>query len=115
MDLARARACIGSLLGTAAGDAIGLPSEGPSPRRARRIFPGPLAHHLLPGRGLVSDDTDHACFTALALLAAQGDVDVFGRQLASRLRWWLAGLPAGIGLATLRALLKSRLACCRCG
>lgn len=101
------QACVGSLLGTAVGDSLGLPFEGLSPRRASRMFSGVLSHHLLPGRGMVSDDTEHACFTARALLLARGDVDVFGRRLAASLRWWLAGLPAGIGLATLKALLKS--------
>jgi ADP-ribosylglycohydrolase len=44
--------------------------------------------------------------TAQALLAAQGDVDLFRAALARQLRWWLLGVPAGIGLATLRALLR---------
>lgn len=102
-----AHACIGCLLGTAVGDSLGLPYEGLSARRAARVFPGAPRHRLLPGRGMVSDDTEHACFTARAMLLAQDDVDAFGRQLASSLRWWFAGLPAGIGLATLRAILKS--------
>jgi ADP-ribosylglycohydrolase len=99
--------CVGCLLGTAVGDALGLPFEGLSARRAARMFPGGLSHHLLPGRGMVSDDTEHACFTARALLLAGDDVDAFGRHLAASLRWWFAGLPAGIGLATLRAIVKS--------
>lgn len=101
------RACIGCLAGGAVGDSLGLPYEGLSARRAARLFPGPPRHHLLPGQGMLSDDTEHACLTARALLLAQGDVDRFGRILAASLRWWLAGLPAGVGLATLRALLKS--------
>lgn len=101
------RATTGSLLGTALGDSLGLPFEGLSPRRAARMFDDPLRHHLLPGLGMVSDDTEHACFTARALLLAGDDVDAFGRHLAASLRWWFLGLPAGIGLATLRAILKS--------
>jgi ADP-ribosylglycohydrolase len=101
------RAATGSLLGTAVGDSLGLPFEGLSARRASRVFGDPLRHHLLPGRGMVSDDTEHACFTARALLLAGDDVDAFGRHLAASLRWWFAGLPAGIGLATLRAIIKS--------
>jgi ADP-ribosyl-[dinitrogen reductase] hydrolase len=101
------RAAIGCLTGGAVGDSMGLPYEGLRPARAKRLFPGPLRHHLLPGRGMVSDDTEHACFTARALILANGDVDRFGRVLAASLRWWLAGLPAGIGLATLRSLVKS--------
>lgn len=101
------RACVGCLLGTAVGDSLGLPYEGLSARRAARVFPGPASHHLLAHKGMVSDDTEHACFTARALLLAGDDVDAFGRLLASSLRWWFAGLPAGIGFATLRAILKS--------
>ena len=101
------RAVTGSLLGTAVGDAMGLAFEGLGARRASRLFKGPLRHRLIAGKGMVSDDTEHACFTARALILARGDVDAFGRHLASSLRWWLAGLPAGIGLATLRSILKS--------
>lgn len=104
-----AKPFIGCLLGTAVGDSVGLPYEGLSARRAGRVFPGAPAHHLLPGKGMVSDDTEHACFTARALILARDDVDAFGRHLAASLRWWFAGLPAGIGLATLRAILKSCL------
>ncbi len=55
---------------------------------------------------MVSDDTDHAVMTAQALISSGGDVDLFGRSLGWRLRWWLLSLPAGLGLATLRACLK---------
>jgi ADP-ribosylglycohydrolase len=97
----------GVVLGTAVGDALGLPREGLSPRRARRLFGGPpLRHQFLFGRGMVSDDTEHTCMTAQALLRAPEDVRAFARSLAWRLRLWLLGLPAGTGWATLRAVLK---------
>ncbi len=97
----------GVLLGTAVGDAIGLPREGLSRRRAERLFgPPPLRHHFLFGRGMISDDTEHACMTAQALLHSANDVNAFARSLAWRLRFWLLGLPAGIGSATLRSILK---------
>ena len=60
-------------------------------------------------RGLVSDDTDHHVFVAQALLVARGDVDAFRRELTRRLRLWLICLPAGIGSATLRGLLRAWL------
>src|SRR5260370_40155970 len=53
-----------------------------------------------------SDDTEHTCLVGQALLRAPRDPDAFARALAWRLRFWLLGLPAGIGRATLRALLK---------
>jgi ADP-ribosylglycohydrolase len=99
-------AYVGSLIGTAVGDALGLPYEGLSPRRVARLYPDTSRHHLLPGRGMVSDDTEHACFAALALLRAGDDLAAFEKALARSLRWWLAALPAGTGLATGRAILK---------
>ena len=100
------KACIGCLLGTAVGDSLGLPYEGLSPLRASRMFPDNKHHHFLFGKGMVSDDTEHACFSAQALMGAQGDIDEYGRRLAWSLRWWLLGLPAGIGMATLKSILK---------
>jgi ADP-ribosylglycohydrolase len=96
----------GILLGSAVGDALGLPAEGLSPRRRRRLMPGPWRHRLLFGRGMVSDDTEHALFVAQSLLRHPADPDAFRRSLAWHLRWWVAGLPAGIGMATARACLK---------
>ena len=55
---------------------------------------------------MVSDDTEHACFVAQALIRSKGDVHEFQNQLARSLRWWLLGLPAGVGFATLRSILK---------
>jgi ADP-ribosylglycohydrolase len=97
---------VGCLLGTAIGDALGLPYEGLSPRRARRLFGPPDRHRLLPGRGMVSDDTEHACMVAQSLVASAGDLEVFARALSRRLRFWLLGVPAGTGWATLRSILR---------
>ena len=97
----------GAILGTAVGDAIGLPGEGLPPQRAARLFgTGPFGHRFIFGRGMVSDDTEHTCMIAQALLAAPEDADAFVRCLGWKLRWWLLGIPAGIGLGTLRAILK---------
>lgn len=100
-------AITGCLLGGAVGDAIGLPWEGLSRTTvAERLGPAPLTHHLFARRGMLSDDTEHACMTAQALLAAPADPHEFARSLAWRLRWWLLGLPAAIGWGTLRALVR---------
>ncbi len=97
----------GLLLGMAVGDALGLPFEGMSSLRVAKILgPGALHHRFVFGRGMVSDDTEHACFTAQAMLAAPNDSKRFARSLAWRLRGWLVGLPAGVGFGTLRAILK---------
>jgi ADP-ribosyl-[dinitrogen reductase] hydrolase len=96
----------GIMLGTAVGDALGLPAEGMTPSRRRRIWPGPWRYRFFFGRGMTSDDTEHTFFVAQSLLREPKDAEAFQRRLAKKLRWWLAGLPAGVGLATLRACLK---------
>lgn len=96
----------GCLLGGAIGDALGLAYEGIGPRRIARLSPGPLRFRVWPGRAIVSDDTEHAAFTAQALILGGGDAVQFERALARRLRGWFAALPPGIGLATGRALIK---------
>ncbi|MCB9870186.1 MAG: ADP-ribosylglycohydrolase family protein [Planctomycetes bacterium] len=100
-------ALLGCLLGTAVGDALGLPYEGLSPRRGQRMLGTPDRYRFLFGRGMVSDDTEHAVLVAAAFARAHGDPDDLARRLARSLRWWLAGLPAGVGLATLRAIVRS--------
>lgn len=96
----------GSLWGLALGDSLGLPSEGLTPQRLKRWYPGPLRQRLLAGYGFCSDDTEHACMVGQALLHSPDDPEAFARSLGWRLRGWLLGLPAGIGLATLRSILR---------
>jgi ADP-ribosylglycohydrolase len=97
----------GLVIGMAVGDALGLPFEGISPGRIGRMLRNDdLGHRFILGRGMISDDTEHLCMTAQALLESQAEPAMFRDSLARRLRWWLAGLPAGIGLGTLRALVK---------
>ena len=102
----RRSAIEGALLGTAVGDALGLPYEGLSRRRAKRLFGSPQRHRFLLGRGMVSDDTEHSCMVMQALISSGDDEEAFTRHLATRLRLWLLALPAGMGLATLKATLK---------
>lgn len=106
MALTLAQRFRGILVGTAVGDALGLPAEGMSPARARMLFGGTWRHRLVFGRGMLSDDTEHALFVSQSLLAHPQRADLFTRRLAWCLRWWLASLPAGIGLATLRAIVR---------
>lgn len=97
----------GLLLGTALGDALGLPAEGLSRRRIARLgWNGRWRHRFLLGRGMVSDDTEHTLLVAESLLRQPDEAAVFARDLAWRLRWWLLAVPAGVGFATLRACLK---------
>jgi len=100
------RALVGSMLGTAVGDALGLACEGLSPRRQLKMFPSLDRYGLLFGTGMVSDDTEHTVMVAQSLIVSGGDPVRFARNFAWRLRAWLAALPAGVGMATGRAILK---------
>lgn len=96
----------GCLLGTAVGDAIGLPYEGLPRQRAARLLGGPDRHRFFFGRGMISDDTEHTCMVAQALIVSGGDLELFKHSLSWRFRFWLLGLPAGVGFATARAILR---------
>ena len=105
---------IGSLLGTAVGDALGLPYEGLTPQRATKLLGKPERHRFLFGHGMISDDTEHSCMVAQALIIAgverhgsdQKAIERFKRNLAWRFRFWLLQLPAGVGSATARSIIK---------
>jgi len=106
MNASKRDSIIGCLLGTAAGDALGLPFEGLSPKRARRLFRTVTRHNLILNRGMVSDDTEHSAFVAQALFGCGDSPDAFAGRLARSFRWWLLSLPAGVGSATLRSIIK---------
>lgn len=96
-----------ALICTAIGDSLGLPREGLSVKKAAKKFGGsPINHRLLFGKGMISDDTEHSLMTAQALIFSAGDPDKFGKNLAWRLKGWLIAAPAGVGLATLRSIIK---------
>jgi len=101
-----ANALAGALIGTAVGDSLGLPMEAITPQRQRRLFPPPVRQRLIGPWGMISDDTEHTMMVAQALLESPEDPAAFQRCLARKFRWWFASLPAGVGLATGRAILK---------
>lgn len=94
------------LLGTAVGDSVGLPAEGMSSYRIQKRWHGVWRQRLVVGKGMVSDDTEHTVFVAQCLALYPDDPAGFQRALGWKLRWWLLCLPAGIGFATLRGILK---------
>ncbi|ALG68146.1 ADP-ribosylglycohydrolase family protein [Beggiatoa leptomitoformis] len=100
------QAIVGCLLGTAVGDALGLSCEGLSRRRIAKLYPDLNRYHFFFTKGMMSDDTEHSSLVAQALIIAQGDEQQFIHALAWKLRIWLLGMPAGIGFATLRAIIK---------
>ncbi len=55
---------------------------------------------------MVSDDTEHALITLIALKDSQGDADKFERLLSKGLRRWFLAIPPGVGLSTAKACLK---------
>ncbi|MDB6028219.1 MAG: ADP-ribosylglycohydrolase [Verrucomicrobiales bacterium] len=96
----------GLLLGTAVGDALGLPAEGLSRARIQRRWGNKWKMRLFFGYGMVSDDTEHSLMVAQSLVAFPKDSHAFQRRLGWKLRWWVLALPAGVGLATAKASLK---------
>jgi len=106
LAVTRRDAIAGCLLGTAVGDAIGLPFENLSKSRQARLCPKLDGPRLLFGRGMISDDTEHACLTAQALIAAGDNAGKFERALARQLRIWFLCVAPGAGLATLKACLR---------
>jgi ADP-ribosylglycohydrolase len=100
------KAIIGCILGTAVGDALGLPYEGMPPSRARKLLGPPDRYRFVLGRGMISDDTEHTCMVSQSLIESGDNVDTFTRRFASRLRWWILALPAGVGKATARSCIK---------
>ncbi len=97
----------GVLLGGAVGDALGLTREMLSAERMVKLYGKPPLHHQFIGHfGMLSDDTEHACMVAESLLKEDVDVRRFSSIFAWKLRWWLLFLPAGVGSATARSLLK---------
>lgn len=103
---------IGLFVGTAVGDALGLPREGLSTKRAEKIFGKNIRHALLvlsPSKrySTCSDDTDHMLFTAYTLNKTRTEEnDVFAKELAWQMKRWFLSLPPGIGMATLKSILK---------
>ena len=86
----------GLLLGTAVGDALGLPAENLSAEKIRRRWRGDWRMRLIFGRGMVSDDSEHTLMVAQALLVQPKDATAFQRillgnfafgSLACRVAW----------------------------
>lgn len=104
-----------TLLGTAVGDALGLPVEGMSARDIECRW-GRVDRYLwLGGTGIVSDDTELTALVAQSLvrgrLEPHATVMAFRRALVG----WVWRLPWGIGWGTLRAGIRATLGFRRSG
>jgi ADP-ribosyl-[dinitrogen reductase] hydrolase len=100
------RSIVGCILGTAVGDALGLPYEGLSRDRIQQFAPLIQGHKFILTKGAISDDTEHTCMVAQSLIVSGGEEGEFIEAFALRLRWWLLGCPAGIGKGTLKAIIR---------
>jgi ADP-ribosylglycohydrolase len=96
----------GVLVGTAIGDALGLPMEGMRAASIARSFPK-LDRYFLFGRtGFVSDDTEPSALVAQSLAGNPRDREGFVRAFRRSLLAWFLRLPWGIGLGTLQSCLR---------
>jgi ADP-ribosyl-[dinitrogen reductase] hydrolase len=71
----------GVLLGTAVGDALGLPAENLSPERICKRWGGEWRMRLVLGRGMISDDAEHTLMVAQTLLSHPNDAVAFAISL----------------------------------
>jgi ADP-ribosylglycohydrolase len=105
----------GLLLGTALGDALGLPFEGASARAIARRAPRLDRFSLFGGRGFVSDDTEQTAFVARCLMKHPRELEAARRAFRASLLGWFWRLPWGIGLGTLAACVRLGLGVERSG
>lgn len=96
----------GAIFGGMAGDSLGLPYEGISFRRQKKLFKDSAKHNFFMGKGVISDDTEHLLLTVYALGKSSGNEEKFEKELSKGLKEWLLTLPFGIGFATLKSCIK---------
>ncbi|MFN3649514.1 MAG: ADP-ribosylglycohydrolase family protein [Armatimonadota bacterium] len=105
----------GTLLGTALGDALGLPAEGMPAHAISRRFGRLDRYRLLGATGFVSDDTEQSALVAQSLVRHPRDAEACARDFRRALLGWFLRLPWGVGLATVRACLKAAVGMRRTG
>jgi ADP-ribosylglycohydrolase len=105
----------GVLVGTAVGDALGLPMEGMRASAVARSYPKLDRYFLLGRTGFVSDDTEQSALVAQSLARSPLERDAFIRFFRRSLLGWFLRMPWGIGLGTLRACVRIALGFRRTG
>lgn len=105
----------GLLLGTALGDALGLPGERMSAAAIAQRFGRLDRFRLLGQTGYVSDDTEQAALVAQSLIRFPHDPELCARAFRRSLLGWFLRLPWGAGMATLRACSRIALGLSRSG
>jgi ADP-ribosyl-[dinitrogen reductase] hydrolase len=97
------------ILATMLGDSLLLPYEGLNKKLAKKRFEKyQCKQSLFFSKGITSDDTDHMLMTAQTLLTTTS-VDEFKKTLSKKLKLWLLTIPLGIGLTTLKSIIKMYL------
>lgn len=102
---------LGLFLGTAVGDAMGLPRENLSPKRSMKLFgkaiqPSLVVIPKLMRFSVCSDDTEHLWITADALIRCQNSPELFSKFLSCNMKKWFLSFPVGAGKASLKASIK---------
>ncbi|HOM03382.1 MAG TPA: ADP-ribosylglycohydrolase family protein [Acetivibrio sp.] len=97
---------LGSIIGTAVGDSLGLLYEGLPANRQKKLYKNIDSQKFFLGKGFISDDTEHTLMVAHALYHSSGDEGTFSKYLAKSLRKWIISMPLGVGFASLRACIK---------
>lgn len=102
---------LGLFLGSAVGDAMGLPRENLSPKRSVKLFGKTIQPALIVIPKLIrfsvcSDDTEHLWITADALVRSQSSPELFSQLLSQNMKKWLLSFPVGAGKASIKASVK---------
>jgi len=103
----RQHAIHNSILGTALGDSIGLPFEALSRQKIAKKNPTFQTQSLFFKKGMFSDDTEQTLSVAQSLIESHEDVELFKKAMRRRLQLWFLAVPAGIGFAIMKAIIKS--------
>ena len=96
----------GALLGTAIGDALGLPLEGMRPAAVDGAKLSRDRFAFLGRTGFVSDDTEQSALVAQSLARHPNDLAACVRAFRWSLLGWFLRLPWAIGFGTLRACVR---------
>ena len=96
----------GVLLGTAVGDALGLPFENLSPHQISKRKLKNDRFYFFGNNGIVSDDTELSALLAQSLILSPNDTKLIVNSFRTSLLAWFFRLPWGIGLGTLKSCIK---------
>jgi len=92
--------------GAVIGDSLLLPYEFLKKEKSQKKYSKyGLNQSLIDGFGITSDDSDHLMMTYKSLKNTENVID-FKTHLSKNLKTWLFTLPIGIGMTTIKSILK---------